>query len=421
MINSAVRDQILSLERDEIDDVRDEIVAFAEINSGTTNLDGTAAVQALLGDRLNEIGVAAEQRASNPGWRIDDQGERHDIAVGPIMRARFRPGAKTRLIIAGHADTVFGLDHPFQTVSRNGDLLRGPGVADMKGGLVAVVRAMAALERHSLVPDIGIDFIVNADEETGSAGSAEILEAAASDATSGIALVVEPRLPDGTFAGARPASANVAYVISGRGAHAGRALAEGRNAIVGAARLTLAASELTGQRPSLGVNVAAVHGGGPLNSVPDRCVIRPNLRCPSTDDLEWALAQLDAVSASLTSDHDLTVERHGGVHRPGKPWTDASRALSEVVNAGADSLGLPSGFTDTGGVCDGNNLTAKGLAVVDTLGVSGGGIHTSDEFTDLGTWPENVALLVNTIVAVADLAPTIGDSAPFTPTEEGTS
>ncbi len=402
-LTDQVLDEIIAVERRDLNDSRLAIDHLASINSGTANVDGTATVQGALVDLFASIGVTGTIEPSEPGWRVDDDGERHDVAVGPIMHASFRPTAARRLAIVGHADTVFGLDHPFQQVVRDGDRLRGPGVADMKGGLVGVVRALAAIARHELAPDLGIDVIVNADEEIGSPGSAGALDRAAQRATSGHALVVEPRLPDGTFAGSRPASANVALVVSGATAHAGRALAEGRNAVLGASRLAVTANALTGARHRLGVNVAAITGGGPLNAVPDRCVVRINLRCPSTDDLQWAIDQIDAHIETERTEHELDIVRHGGIHRPAKPWTDASSALAEVVTAGAERLDLPTGFTDTGGVCDGNNLTARGLAVVDTLGVAGAGIHTSDEFADMGQWAQNIALLTNTIASIPEL------------------
>ncbi len=407
MIDNATFDTIIAGERRDLEDTTAEITTLANINSGTTNHLGTAAVQHHLADRLKSIGCHVEVRPSTLGRAIDDDGSGIDVSFGPMLFARFRPAAADRVLIVGHSDTVFDQSHPFQRARRDNSLLRGPGVADMKGGLVAVCRSLGALERHDLAPNLGVDIMINADEETGSLGSADALTAAAAGATTGIGLALEPRLPDESFAGSRPASANVVLVVEGRTSHAGRDLTGGRNAVLGAARLAMVADGLTGTRPRMGVNVAAIVGSRPLNAVPDRCVVRINLRAPATEDLTFALQQIDAAIASEQTDHDLTVTRSGGIHRPAKPWTEASRQLAELVTARAIRADLPGTFTDTGGVCDGNNLTEAGLAVVDTLGVGGGGIHTDGEFTDLTSLPATVTLLTDVLTSIAEL-PTNG-------------
>ncbi len=404
-LSSPVLDEILAAERRGLDDAFAEITALARINSGTRNVAGTTAVQQLLRDRFEDAGLDTTLTECPPATNVEDDGQPGSFPLGPVLHAQLRPSATNRLTIVGHADTVFGPEHSFQDVLRDGDRLRGPGVADMKGGLVALCHALRAIGDHNLVPDLGIDVVVNADEEIGSPGSAPMLEAFAARTTSGHALVVEPRLPDGGFAGARAGSANIAVTFTGTSAHAGRALAEGRNAVVSAARLANFADSLTNQ-PALGVNVAAISGGNALNAVPDSCVLRINLRSTANERLHTALDEIDTWCRQESERSDVAITRLGDVHRPAKPWTAASRALADNVSAGAAHLDLPDHFTDTGGVCDGNNLSAQGIAVVDTLGIAGGGIHTDDEFADLASWPQIVALLVHSIVGVRELTPT---------------
>lgn len=398
---SQLLSEIINAEREVLDQTILDVTNLAAINSGTANVEGTAEVQDGLRERFESLGMMCSVTPSTDGKRVDGHGEVHPISYGPVLRASFRPEQKRRVLILGHADTVFGEDSSFQHVRRDGDLLRGPGVTDMKGGLVMLTRAIRSIQRHDLAPKLGIDVLVNSDEEVGSFGSSPTFGDAASKATSGVALVLEPRLPDGTHAGARPASANIDLVITGTAAHAGRALAEGRNSVIAASELSVFADHLTGKRPNLGVNVAAISGGGPLNAVPHLCVVRLNLRSPQTEDLEWALAEIDKFSRQVDESRAVSTVRHGGIHRPAKPWTERARALAEMVTEVNTSVGLPTGFTDTGGVCDGNNLTAEGLAVVDTLGVSGAGIHTEDEHTPTSTWPEHVAMLTSLIHEIA--------------------
>jgi glutamate carboxypeptidase len=392
---------IIETERVALDQTIDDVRNLALTNSGTANVEGTAEVQDGLRKRFERLGMACSVTASAAGKRVDDKGDVRPITYGPVLRASLGPEHRRRVLVLGHADTVFGPSSSFQDVRRDGDLLRGPGVTDMKGGLVMLIRAIDSIQRNDLAPGLGIDVLVNSDEEIGSFGSSPSFADAASKATSGVALVLEPRLPDGTHAGARPASANIDLVISGKSAHAGRALAEGRNAVVAASELSVFVGSLTGKRPSLGVNVASMSGGGPLNAVPHLCIVRVNLRSPHTEDLEWALAEIDRFSNEIDYVRGVETVRHGGVHRPAKPWTASSRALAEMVTEVNNSVALPTGFTDTGGVCDGNNLTAEGLAVVDTLGVSGAGIHTDDEHTPTSTWPQHVAMLTSLIHEIA--------------------
>lgn len=373
------------------------ILELAGHNSGSTNPDGVGAVQRSLAIHLGRRDVSTTITDLDPLRRIDHTGARRAIRSGPVLRGRFRSGCARRVLVMGHADTVFGPDDPFQSVERSDGRLHGPGVADMKGGLVCLLAALELLERHQLAPDLGIDICVNGDEEVGSLASQAIIADCGRAASA--ALVLEPRMADGSLARARAGSANLTFSVIGRGAHAGRALAEGRNAVVAAGLLAAALSEL--DRDGLGVNVAALHGGEAFNSVPATATLRVNMRSQEPDDLRWALDRADELAADVGAAREVTIERTGGIHRPAKPWTAPSQRLSELVDAVAADLGSTTAWVDTGGVCDGNNLAALGLGVVDTLGVHGSGIHTPEERMDLDRFGEAAALLAGVIHAIA--------------------
>ena len=192
------------------------------------------------------------------------------------------------------------------------------------------------------------------------------------------AFTYEPALPDGTLAGARAGSGNFSIIVAGRSAHAGRNPEEGRNAVLAAADLALRLKAASGA--GFSCNPAKIDGGGPNNVVPDHAVLRVNFRPRTPADEQAARALIDGAMADVARDHDVSLHLHGGFGRPPKPMdAKAERLFGLVRQCGAD-LGLPIGWRDTGGVCDGNNIAACGVPVVDTMGVRGGSIHSDAEF-----------------------------------------
>jgi glutamate carboxypeptidase len=287
-------------------------------------------------------------------------------------------------------DTVYAKDHRFQQVRTlpNGNV-NGPGVADMKGGIAVMLAALRAVEEHPACDRLGYQVLIVSDEEVGSPSSASLIAAAARGKHA--ALTYEPAaLPDGTLAGARPGSGNFSFRITGRSAHAGRNPAEGRNAVTAAADLALRLEAL--RRPGLSVNVARVDGGSPNNVVPDLAILRVNLR-PRTPELQAEAAA--AIAASVTAvaaSREVAIHSHGGFGRPPKPLDPAAERLFALVTAAGQDLGQVIGRKDSGGVCDGNNIAACGVPVVDTMGVRGGSIHSEEEYLIPQSLGERAAL-----------------------------
>jgi glutamate carboxypeptidase len=372
--------------------------AWAAVNSGTRNLAGVAAMAALLADAFavlpGDIALVEPEAAEAVGG--DGVVERIDH--GRHLHLRVRPEAPVQMLFTGHMDTVYPADHPFQTLTHRDDgTLNGPGTADMKGGLAVMLAALAAFEGTAEAARMGYEVVVNSDEETGSLSSAPLLARAAAGKVA--ALTYEPALADGTLAGARGGTGNFSIVVRGRSAHAGRNPEEGRNAIVAAAdfAVRLAAAGA----PGLSVNPARIDGGGPNNVVPDLAVLRVNFRPAAAADIDRARAAIDAAVAAVAAAHDVGIAVHGGFNRPPKPVDPgAERLFATVAAAGAD-LGLTIGRRATGGVCDGNNIAAAGVPVVDTMGVRGGAIHSADEFMIVDSLAERAALSALTIGRIA--------------------
>lgn len=378
-----------------------ELQALSAINSGSFNPAGVDAVGARIEALLAPLAGPMQRLDLPPHAGTDDRGLRVERAIGPARRVRVRPEAPIQVLLCGHLDTVFGPAHPFQAAGRSSDdRLTGPGVADLKGGLLVALLALGALERHPQRERLGWELLLVPDEEIGSTGSAPLLVEAA--ARHHLGLIYEPAYPDGGLAGARRGSGNFDLVIEGRAAHAGRNPEAGRNAIALAAELALALHRLNGRRDGLSVNLGYTHGGGALNIVPDRTVLKFNVRTATADDERWLDARLDALLADANARDGFRVHRHGGYTRPPKPVTAGIARLQALVRGCGAGLGLDLTFTPTGGCCDGNNLAAAGLANVDTLGVVGGELHSDREWMRVSSLAERAMLSARLLTGLAE-------------------
>ncbi|KPF65475.1 hypothetical protein IP88_13395 [alpha proteobacterium AAP81b] len=374
------------------------LLGWAEINSGSRNLAGLAAMAESLRDAARDLGGTATLVEPTPATAIDAGGRKIALHHGHNLHIVRRPEAPVKVLLTGHMDTVFAPDHPFQACRwLDEDTINGPGTADMKGGIAVMFAALEAFEASPFAPHLGWEIVINSDEEVSSPGSAALLDAAARRCHLG--MTYEPALPDGTLAGARKGSGNFSAAVTGRAAHAGREPEKGRNAIVAAADLALRLKALTAS--DLSVNPAKLDGGGPNNIVPDQAVLRWNMR-PSTPAAEArASAAVAALIADVEATHDVEIHLHGSFARPPKPLDANQQRLFDLVRACGGDLGLDIGWRDTGGVCDGNNLAATGLAVVDTLGVRGGAIHSSDEFLCVDSLEERAKLSALLLARIA--------------------
>jgi len=226
---------------------------------------------------------------------------------------------------------------------------------------------------------LGYDVLINSDEETGSPSSVPLIRELAQGKLA--ALTYEPALPGGIMARARPGSGNFAAVVTGRAAHAGRNPEDGRNAVVAAADLALRLSRA--KHPALSINPAKIDGGGPANIVPARAVLRFNLRPRGPEQAAEAQALIDRLIAEVAAAHEVAIALHGGFVRPPKPITPAAERLFALVAGAAADLGENLQWQDTGGVCDGNNIAACGIPVIDTMGARGDFIHSPDEYLEV--------------------------------------
>jgi glutamate carboxypeptidase len=372
---------------------------WAAVNSGTGNLPGLKTVAGMLTDAFAALPGDLRLVPADPVESVDPRGRIDTIARGDHLHLRVRPEAPVQLLLTGHMDTVFAADHPFQTLRwREAGVLNGPGTADMKGGISLILAALSAVEATPLRDRIGYEVLVNSDEETGSQGSARLIAELAQGKTA--ALTYEPALPDGTLAGARPGSGNFSIMLHGKAAHAGRNPEDGRNALIAAADLALRLN--AAKTPGLKVNAAKIDGGGPNNIVPDFAVLRVNLRPDTLEDMENAKSAIREAVAAVGREHGVHAHVHGGFNRPPKPLDARAEKLFNLVRDCGRDLSLEIAWKSTGGVCDGNNIAACGVPVIDTMGPRGGAIHSSDEFLIVESLAERARLSTLTILRLAE-------------------
>jgi glutamate carboxypeptidase len=377
-----------------------QVEAWAAVNSGSRNLDGLATIGARLAGAFADLPGDIAMREPSPVEAIDAAGKVYELPHGKNLHLTVRPDAPVQVLLTGHMDTVFDADHAFQQAKwlDPGKVLNGPGVADMKGGIAVMLAALKAVEASPFAAQLGYEVVINADEEVGSLGSAALIAEAARGKRA--ALTYEPSaLPDGTLAGARPGSGNFAFTVRGRSAHAGRNPEDGRNALVAAADLAVRLKASVG--PGLNINPARIDGGSPNNVVPDLAVLRVNLRPETLDDQARAEQLIRSSVAAIAAEHDVQISTHGHFARPPKPLTPETEALFGLVKQAGADLGQSIDWKSTGGVCDGNNIAACGVPVIDTMGVRGGSIHSMEEYLIVESLSERAALSALTILRLA--------------------
>lgn len=374
---------------------------LCEINSGTDNLQGLSLMCQSLQTLFSPLGDKIETLKLPSITIMDMDGESTIQKCGDTLLIRKRPELKRRILLSGHMDTVYGANHPFQTLTYiNENQLNGPGVADMKGGLLVILHALISFEEIHTKKNLGWDVLINSDEEIGSPASRALLDELASQYQA--ALVYEPAMTaNGTFAKNRRGSGKATLIATGRPAHVGRAFAEGRNAICYLAEAITAINALNERKNGVTINIGKIAGGGALNVVPDKAVAKLDIRITKPEDEFWVRQQLDEIINKMKREgYSLTLHCQFG--RPVKRICTATERLFARIQKAGRELGLSIDWQDSGGCCDGNNLAQHGLPVIDTLGVRGGNIHSMDEFILLDSMTERAALSTLLLTDLAD-------------------
>ena len=355
--------------------------ALVDINSGIDNPEGRLACLSHLERHYRLLGFTTE--------RVDrGHGMVHLVGRRP---ARVANGHQPpRLLIVGHFDTVFDSNTAFLGMSRMGEWVHGPGVGDMKGGLVVAQAALEGLEHAGVLDRLDVVVVHNADEEIGSPTSRDLIEALAADRD--LALDFEVGRASGAMVCSRAGIGRYFVQATGRSAHAGMHHAKGRNAIVALARAVDRFAALTDYDLGTTVNVGTVAGGAKRNIVADRAHCELDIRIRLADEGPRIHAAIEAICAELSTD-GITVAARGGLGRPPWPRSDTNDTWVQHFLDVAGDLGVGVTAEDTGGGSDANFTAAMGIPTIDALGPVGEGVHTENERIKLHTLVERAKLV----------------------------
>jgi glutamate carboxypeptidase len=315
--------------------------------------------------------------------------------AGSAMVAEFWPGEKKPILLLGHLDTVWEIgtlaEMPYQ--ERDGRAY-GPGIYDMKSGIVCGLWAMQALDDLDIIPSRPVHLFLNADEEVSSIAFREELlaEARRADAV----LVLEPAAAQGALKTSRKGVGEFQITVRGRSAHAGINPSAGVNAISELARQIPRIEKLRRTKRGLTVNVDVIAGGTRSNVIPELAVARVDVRVPTTLDREKIEQQMHALSPI---NPEATLEITGGVNRP-----PLERKMAIALFRKARMLGRQMGLelkeAATGGGSDGNFTAALGIPTLDGLGGTGDGAHARHEHVVISELPQRAALLAALIASI---------------------
>ena len=269
--------KFLELIDDRFDELLNRLEMLSNINTHTYNLLGLDSCIYPLEKMFKELKPDESQQIGlNSVSLVNSDGELKDQQYGRILRLRKRQNAEIKILLCGHYDTVYPKDHDFQKVTIDGNKMMGPGVLDMKGGLMTMLYALLAYENSDIKNKVGWEVLILPDEEVGSIASSSYLGTSARN--NDIGLLYEPALPDGSIVKSRKGVGSYTMVFRGVSAHAGRAFNDGLNAFYGVADLINWSKNMMEINKDLIINRGKVEGGGPNNVVPDLAIARFNAR-----------------------------------------------------------------------------------------------------------------------------------------------
>lgn len=366
------------------------LIEWSNQNSYTENIDGLHRMEALLEKSFAPLDGTVKQIPTAPSVKRDEKGFNKEHPQGASLQIIKRPKAPIQLLLAGHMDTVFPAGSTFQQAKIDGSRLIGPGTADMKGGLLIMLKALEALEESPWAGQIGWEVLITSDEETGSCGTAHLYEEAAKKHHAG--LIFEPSYQDGALVSSRKGSLNFIATAKGMAAHAGRNFYDGRNAVTALAEWLLNVERLGDRSKGITVNVGHIQGGGAFNIVPDFASGKVNIRTDTSADALLIGECLQLLIDEANTQKGIFIEIHKQTSRPPKTIDRETELLFSLYRDCAKELNVQLEWRPSGGVCDGNILAAHGLSTLDSLGAIGGGLHTAEEYVEIDSLTERACL-----------------------------
>lgn len=378
-----------------------DLERLVNIDCGTYNKAGVDEVGRWFAEQITDLGGAVSVDRNDP--------------LGDTIVGVLEGGGDGHALLIGHLDTVFPdgtpAERPYSTADGHAS---GPGVNDMKAGLLTGVYALRAL-RALTTADAGratvvgewlpfgkLTYVGNPDEEIGSPVSTPVIRDVAEQVD--VCFVLESARANGDIVSARKGIADYVIQIDGRAAHAGVEPEKGRSAVLEAAHKTLALTELNGRWPGVTVNVGVVSGGTRPNVVAEHCELEIDLRAPNRTDMEAAEAAITEICMRSTVPDVITT-----VNRRHRWWpmekSEATTALALSAESIAERLGFELHDAATGGASDANTTSGMGVPTLDGLGPVGGADHAPGEYTEIDSIVPRTILLAALLLTAAREGP----------------
>lgn len=358
---SPLEEELLATITDSRSEMLSLLQALVEINSHSQNPEGSKAVLEILKGEFQAIGFTAEE------FSPEGSAHRH-MLFSP-------PNPKRHALLCGHVDTVYPKDSDFNSFQCNGERAVGPGVLDMKGGLVVMLFALKALYRHR--PDVleSVSAFLNSDEEIGSPSSSEILTKLARGFKAG--LVFEFGRPKDRIILERKGSGSLSFKVHGVAAHSGNDHPKGRSAILELAHKIIAIEKLTNYKKGITLNVGIARGGESKNTVPSSAEAVVDMRFIQEKDGLETFKRIQKIF-SKRDVMNTKIELVSFKLRPAMIETKESHALAQSYGEAARTVGLGFGLCPVmGGASDAAFFSKADVPVVDGLGPRGDGAHAA--------------------------------------------
>ncbi|MFN8523578.1 MAG: M20 family metallopeptidase [Chloroflexota bacterium] len=359
------------------DEMTSMLQGFVERESGTYDKSDVDQLGAHLRERLSDLDFETSL------LRQEKYGDH-------VIGRRDLPGK--RLLLVGHFDTVFGSgtlrERPWRV--EDGRCF-GPGVYDMKGGLVIMLTALAALReaRSPAWESTGLSVFLNSDEEVLSPTSSGPIDEIARQSQA--VCILEPARPGGEYTFVRKGAGKFYMKVTGRAAHAGGQPERGRSATLELAHKIVALHAMTNFETGTTVNVGVIRGGERSNIICPEAYAEIDLRALDLEEMEGAIESMRQIAARSFVP-DTTTEFWGDPHFPPLMRGEGNAALFEIVRKAADTVGFQAREIVSGGGSDGNH-TGQFCPTIDGMGIRGDGAHTEHEFAVLDSLPERAQVL----------------------------
>lgn len=361
-----------------------ELEYLVNIDSGSRNPRGISKVADFFIKKYLDIGYSVKTHEINE-------------EIGPCLEIENCSSERYDILLLGHMDTVFEIgtakERPFTIIDNRA---YGPGVIDMKSGLLSMYYALKEIYEKELGKNLSIKIILNSDEEIGSRGSLEIINRAA--AKSNVVFVLEPARANGALVLQRKGLGAYDIKFHGIAAHAGIEPQKGASAITEMGRWIVELNILNNYKAGTTVNVGIASGGTARNVVAEEAKIQVDLRFKEIAEMNGIDKAIeDLISNPIIKGVKVDVNKLG--MRPPMNPMDTTMKIWSIIKEIGHELGIELDWVATGGGSDANITASLGVPSIDGLGPIGGGAHGQSEYLEIDSIQPRLEVLKKLILS----------------------